>query len=260
MSKVCFREEMSETVIEETSPEHVDSDHDWEENAVVIPRGKAYSVNSRRVSVGLLQLLARMLGLPERASLDELRQLIEGQLAEIGKDSRNVQIIVEETETDMTVSLVDATGVFQHITITNSTEDVDPEEDLSLKFTDVCAERDALQQELRIAKADLQDSNSRLEDVIQEIRLLQRKLEEERSSGEPEATSMKLQEALRREKESRQQLWNVSCQQVRDFDEVLDEKDEVIRAKDQEIAVLKEQLSRRDLPTHVGSGSMDGEA
>ena len=54
--------------------------------------------------------------MPARASSDGLWQLIEGQLAEIGKDPRNVQIIVKEREADLVVSVVDETGVFKHTT------------------------------------------------------------------------------------------------------------------------------------------------
>ena len=61
-------------------------------------------MNSRRLPVRILHLIVGMLDVPARVSSDKLRQLIEGQLAKIGKDSRNVQIIVEERETDLVLT------------------------------------------------------------------------------------------------------------------------------------------------------------
>ena len=117
MRRVRFREQMSD--IEESLPGLLDSITELsvellKEDEAAIPPGKAYTVNSKRVSVDVLQQVAEMLGLPRRALADELCQLIEGQLAEISRDLRNIQIVVGEMDTDITVSLVDATGVFQH--------------------------------------------------------------------------------------------------------------------------------------------------
>ena len=97
---------------------------------------------------------------------------------------------------------------------------------------------------------DLGDTSAHLKEAAEHTALLQQQL--------LEATTKKLQEALQIEKQNRTQLWNVNCQQVRDFDEVLSEKEQIISAKDREIAILREQLSRLKAPspgTSVGGGT-----
>ena len=140
---------------------HVDetaepTDHEGHDEDRAIPRGKSFTVNSRRLLVRILHLIAGMLEVPVRASSEKLRQLIEGQLA--GKDSRNVQIIVEEREADLVVSLVDETGVFKHTT--RSCEEISSElsheDDLRVRYTEVCSE-------LESTKLKLEKCNQQLE-------------------------------------------------------------------------------------------------
>lgn len=78
-------------------------------------RGKSYTVSSRRIPHSVLQLVAEMLELPTRASSDELRQLIESQLDELEQDARNLQIVLKETESSLSVSLISHDGVFKSI-------------------------------------------------------------------------------------------------------------------------------------------------
>ena len=223
---------------------HVDetaepTDHEGHDEDRAIPQGKYFTVNSRRLPVRILHLIAGMLEVLARESSDELRQLIEGQLAKIGKDSRNVQIIVEVREADLVVSLVDETGVFNHTT--RSCEEISSElgqeDDLRVWYIEVCSE-------LESTKLKLEECNQQLEVASTEyknhISILEQKLTEIQSSEEQETTIKKLREELAKEKENRKYLWSMSCQQVQEFEMTLDEKDE-------EISNLKEQLREAKL-------------
>ena len=82
----------------------------------VLPRGKVLPLNSRWLMTAHVRALAEKLGLPTRAATEELRQLIEGKLADMGREPKNVQVILKEpeegTEEEMFLFLVDADGVF----------------------------------------------------------------------------------------------------------------------------------------------------
>ena len=52
------------------------------------------SLKSERLTVSHLQRLASEVGVPTGASADELRQMIDGKLAEDGKDTPNVQVVL----------------------------------------------------------------------------------------------------------------------------------------------------------------------
>ena len=56
------------------------------------------------------------MGLPESASAEEPRQLIEGKLQDDNHEPQNVQVIISETrrsgETLQTISLMDESGMF----------------------------------------------------------------------------------------------------------------------------------------------------
>ena len=69
-------------------------------------------LTSRRVTIQYLKQLAGELGLPEDTSASDVGQLIEGAIQEMGREPRNVQVVLQETETGMAVSLQDEQGVF----------------------------------------------------------------------------------------------------------------------------------------------------
>ena len=154
------------------------TDHEGHDEDRAIPRGKSFTVNSRRLPVRILHLIAGMLEVPARASSDELWQLFEGQLAEIGKDSRNVQIIVEEREADLVVSLVDETGVFKHTTrpCEEISSELSDEDDLRVRYMEVCSELestklklDECNQQLEFASTEYKNHISILEQKLTEI-------------------------------------------------------------------------------------------
>ena len=78
------------------------------------PRGRPLPLNSKRLTAAHVQQLARTLGLPTTASPDNIRQMIDGKLAEIGREPPNFQVVVQrEVEGDRAyLYLQDASGVF----------------------------------------------------------------------------------------------------------------------------------------------------
>ena len=78
------------------------------------PRSRPLPLNLKRLTAAHVQQLARTLGLPTMASPDNIRQMIDGKLAEIGREPPNVQVVVQrEVEGDRAyLYLQDASGVF----------------------------------------------------------------------------------------------------------------------------------------------------
>ena len=71
-------------------------------------------LNSRRVTRPVLGSLAAELGLPTTASNEDLRQMIDGKLADMGRQPRDVLVVVErdtaEDEGPARVRLHDGEG------------------------------------------------------------------------------------------------------------------------------------------------------
>lgn len=77
--------------------------------------GRPLPLNSKRLTAVLLKQLARGLDVPATASPEEVRQLIEGKLAELGRDPRNVQVILRQVDQGTQVGLQDNEGVFLEV-------------------------------------------------------------------------------------------------------------------------------------------------
>ena len=76
------------------------------------PSQRPLPLNSKRLTATLLRQLAVGLELPTAGSLDELRQVIDGRLTELGRDPLNTQVLLQERESGVWVCLQDAGGVF----------------------------------------------------------------------------------------------------------------------------------------------------
>ena len=59
-----------------------------------VPNEVPFLLNSRRLTVPYLKAIAKAVGLPTTGSADETRVMIDGKLEEMGRDPRNVQVIV----------------------------------------------------------------------------------------------------------------------------------------------------------------------
>ena len=74
---------------------------------------KVLPLNSRRLTVANLRKIAHGMSLPVNVPGTELRQLIDGKLIGMGKEPRNVQVVIVETESGVErLSLRDEGGIF----------------------------------------------------------------------------------------------------------------------------------------------------
>ena len=225
---------------EEREESHVDSG---------IPEGRVLPLNSRRLVAEYVKAIAMNMGLPTRASTDEVRQMVEGKLSENGHEPHNVQVVIQEpeegTESEHLVHLflVDEAGVFKEI----ETE----REHVRREATDSSAtaahaplgaegpgERTSEPEEREEEELDeLQQKTAELEAVTHQL------------SGAV-AKIGHLKRELQHEKERYRQLWRMNCAK-------LVENDAALAAKDDEIAALQRELSRsrgvsRTTPTITG--------
>lgn len=65
--------------------------------------------NSRRITAEQLRRVGRAMDVPTTASTDEVRVMIEAKLTELGREPRNVQILLEPSSK---ISLQDESGEF----------------------------------------------------------------------------------------------------------------------------------------------------
>ena len=125
------------------------------------------------------------------ASLDDIRQLVEGKLVEIDRDPRNVQVALCDLPEGVKIQLWDAGGAFLEL------EPSSPQEEESDQSTEEGEPGD----ELDAAKRRIAKMEEELED---------------------------LKKQMEQEKERVDELWHVNCIQLPKFDSALIEKDEVI--------------------------------
>ena len=184
-------------------------------------------LNSKRLTGAVLRQIARGLGVPGTASADEVRQVVEGKLGELGRDPRNTQVCWVEVEDGLKVTLKDADGVFLEVEPEESgAQEEEEEEQVEVEAGDV----DALRQELEEVKAA-------------------------RASLEAELTT--LRQKYEREKAKAKDLWSVNCAQLAEFDETLLEKEEEITQLRDQLAATKRAGARHLAPG--GSGGMGSE-
>ena len=69
-------------------------------------------LNSKWLKSGRQRRLAKELGVPTAALVDELCQMVDGKLTEEGNETRNVQAMLEGADPTAEFSLVDAEGRF----------------------------------------------------------------------------------------------------------------------------------------------------
>ena len=173
-----------------------------------LPDGKVYPLNSRRLTVKHLQLLAEVLGLPTQASGDELRQMIEGTLTDKGREPENVQVVIHERRrvtSELTVYLTDETGVFER-----TQRNTDASES---SMTGNTAELD----ELRAERDHLHNTVTMLTERLTQL-------------------STQLEE----EKERNKRTWKENCLRLQALDAELADKDAELTSRDAHIVRLNQ--------------------
>ena len=118
----------------------------------VLEDSRRYPLNSKRLTAAHLQSIADALGLPKSSSsTDELRQMIEGKLADLHRESQNVQVAVrEESGVQTRLYLLDASGIFSQSQPFFRSQQSTPER------TDELQELQQAVEELRRQNQDLQ--------------------------------------------------------------------------------------------------------
>ena len=73
--------------------------------------GRTVPLNSQQVIAPILQCVVAGQGLSTAASMEELRQMIDGKLLKQGSEYRDVQIVITETDTPERILLQDSDGI-----------------------------------------------------------------------------------------------------------------------------------------------------
>ena len=206
------------------------------------PTESPFPMNSRRLTSTYLKCIARAFGLPTKAAAEETRVIVEGKLAEMGRDPRNVLVVVATDSSGReTLTLRDVSGVFvdagspreeaDHDSTDDEHGDVDPgsrgDRDESPPETPVHSDGDGIPdaEELHSLRAQNAELMATATDLRTEV-----------SSLHEEVT--KLRERLTKESERVNEMWRMNCAQVSGFDEAITAKDaeiEELRAKVLEI-------------------------
>ena len=172
-------------------------------------------LTSRRVTIQYLKQLAGELGLPEDTSASDVGQHIEGAIQEMGREPRNVQVVLQETETGMAVSLQDEQGVF-----------------LTAEPREAVTERPPVQQGTPDSEEERDGDELHLE--VQSLRLALEAANTE--INELRVTIITLTEQVEKEKKRAKDLWHINCAQLAEFNSTL-------ALKEDEVEVLQRELS-----------------
>ena len=173
--------------------------------------GKVYPLNSKRLTVKHLKLLAEALELPSSCSGDELRQLVDGTLRDRGRQPENVQVFVQQRRrvtVELEVTLMDERGEFGHSQSTSEETESLPNCTCAEELREVRMQRDRLE---RTA-------------AIQEERLVQ------------------LGERLDEEEERNRRAWKENCSRVQAMDAELTEKEAELADMEAQVARLSQEL------------------
>ena len=81
----------------------------------LLPEGTTYSLHSKKLKTKQLQRIAGALGLARDVPAAQTRKLIEGKLVEMDRQPSNVQVIIQGTDGDGNMYLVDETGIIKSI-------------------------------------------------------------------------------------------------------------------------------------------------
>ena len=145
-------------------------------------------LNSKRLTVAHMKRLARSLGLPTTAAGDEIRQMVEGKLADAGREPRNVLVRLGSGAPGFAFVLQDEEGEF--LTVEEEVEEEPPEPAIS--------EHQHEAEEIQTLRAELE-------------------------AVQVENTELRYQ--LDHEKARFRGLWQTNCQCLAEYDEMLAQKD-----------------------------------
>ena len=187
-----------------------------------------FPLNSRRMKKLYLRKVAEKLELPSTATANDLRQMIDGKLWEMGHEPQNVQVAVQESQDGEVMQLLGAYGVFLELEI----EPTRPECDVDSQDDDLSSH------------ADSHNSNPN-PFLEEELETLQGERDELREQVE------QLKDDLTEEKQQVKELWRRNCTQSAQMDCLLQEKDAEILKLRQQVAELALGKQAKATPTVV---------
>ena len=193
--------------------------------------GHVLTLNSRRLTAHVLRRVAKALGLPISASPDDLRQMIDGALAEREEDPRSVLIAQLDTDEGVVIELRNSDGCFFTIS---------PD----LGMMEMLRESRGAERGSPPPSPPLGAVGGADGDTIADPRVPELEREMERLTVTNTALSAEvsgLRDKLQGEKEQRRELWRLNCQHLRELEELIAEKDK-------EIAALKDRISESGSP------------
>ena len=225
----------------------------------VLEDSRRYPLNSKRLTAAHLQSIADALGLPKSSSsTDELRQMIEGKLADLHRESQNVQVAVrEESGVQTRLYLLDASGIFSQSqpffrSQQSTPERTDELQELQQAVEELRRQNQDLQVAMERQTLELDELRSALEQAHEELASERQRADEAETAprGRSDDELERAQESLKAEKERVRQIWRINCQQLAEYDEALAQKD-------QEIVELTAQLRRltESSKVHVGDST-----
>ena len=162
------------------------NDESASEGEETLPEGTTYSIYLKRLRTRYLQRIAGALGLAEDVSAIQTRKLLEEKLREMEREPCNVQVIVQGTNDDGNIFLVDETGIIKSVKG-------------AVMHVSEHAQSDT---GVRPESKDIRQLRSRIETLTAELQSVQQRLEEERvSGGEKDTEIATLQNLVAKEKQ-----------------------------------------------------------
>lgn len=135
-----------------------------------------WPLNSKRFNAGYLRRLAEAMELPMTASADELRQMIDGQLAETEREAQDIQVALDSADPGAAFSLEDEGEIF--LTVAAVEDPVEPEseeypeleaetggEDLCHKVESLTTKNQALKSEVSSLEKRLCEAKARFREM-----------------------------------------------------------------------------------------------
>ena len=194
------------------------------------PRASARTLplNSRRLTASIVNRIAKELGVTGTASLEDLRQIVEGQVEELGHSPPNVRVELVETDRGVVVSLQDDKGTFLECE-----PEVERERGADYEDGGAIEGRDVAEGGGYVADAVEALGTHRVAELEAEVS----RLTEEKAMLLGEVSS--LRDKVQGEKCKYNNLWRESCEQMREYDSTMADKEAEIEALKSRIAAME---------------------
>ena len=199
-----------------------------------------FPLNSRRLTGLYLRSIAKAIGLPATGTVEQTRVIIDGKLTEMGRDLRNVQVVVRSWERGETLLFRDMDGAFVEASVSSDDRggtgidggDGDGEHSESgagedLTISPHSSTRASEDEELSTLRAANEALLADKEALNGEVSSLKEEVSEVRGM-------------LERERERVGEMWRMNCAQVAGFDKA-------ITAKNRELDLLRSIIAELEV-------------